>query len=375
MNESLVREVIEIAKWYPSGGNKPPFCFRFCNDKQNPENSVLEVNYIAERSKHCLVYDEHLVLLTLGFAIEYLRNVFYLKGHSVSFSFDFDNFAFDKDKKAICSIKVAENAQFDWPTFNTATLLERVTDRRKYKAITEDEAGYIKELVFQSQTAFHLNLSARILKFFSLCDAQLWNSKTLGLEIFDEAKFSGKPLIGMPWKNLGVDFFEAMPIWFIQKMPFLFSVFKPIAFPMMKLIQYSNWRSSASALIYKENINDSRETRVINAMKLMNDMLRLTGEGYVSQPSTLSTHILNYPIQKQDANLENTKAKLALKDLNKDIVEVRDNLTLDDDAFVGWILRIGKAKEGRLNKNCRTLREGLDSEVQGGVTLLSVSQI
>ena len=351
MNKKLIESVLEIARYYPSGDNSQPFRFRW-REKDN----VLLVDYIAAEAEHTLAYDEYTLFITLGAALEYIRNAFAIYDTNVVFNLSLNNFDVKEDHPAICSVSATDSPSILGTKLSKETLLNRVTDRRPYQPYEsiQIDADNIQKSLRYTDCQLHINAATETLDFFALCDSMVWQSPTLGLDIMSTVTFSDPPAVtGLPWRNLGLKKAETYPIRLLQKYPWLFKVFKALgAAKAMQKSQRQLWCSSSSFLVFIYLPGLSNEEKILSNMELMNTLLTLSAQGYSFQPSTMSTDILNFPV-KPTKNLQ-TAANLELDEIKALINDTREKLKLGNRQ-VNWILRCGKAHTP-FPQNAHTLR-------------------
>jgi hypothetical protein len=352
MNKQEITKVVELARWYPSGDNCQPFRFVFINDE-------LQINYHANYAKHALIYNNDLILMTLGFAAEYSRNALHNFKFNFEISFNLEGFCYDKDQLNICCFKLIEKENSTdcvMPFIAPETLLSRVTDRRQFKnpnEISQWLSDYLKQCKYANCKDYY-DVPKNVLKFFADCDSLIWTSKKLGVDIMNSVSFAEPPgKTGLPWRNLGLAKLETLPIKWIQNNNKLFNLFSALGSrKTMAMSQMKLWNSSKSCLVFSTP-NDCIDEHVVKAsMEMLNCILTLSERNYHVQPSTISTLVLNYPLQST-TNLQTT-ASVDLDSIASKVNETRNFLGLKTEK-IQWILRFGQNIEPVPKEN-RTLR-------------------
>ena len=143
--------------------------------------------------------------------------------------------------------------------------MQRITNRGIYQTGSFDDVdvNQINQKLTYSQCMLLLDGSNKTLDFFASCDCAVWLSKRLGLDIMNSVSFMKNPVVGLPWRNLGLSAPEVFPIKLIQLHHSFYDLFKALgAAFMMKLGQRKLWNSAKSALIftYNENLNTEQNT-------------------------------------------------------------------------------------------------------------------
>ncbi|MDN4501795.1 hypothetical protein QX776_05255 [Alteromonadaceae bacterium BrNp21-10] len=347
MDIETVKAAMETAKYYPSGDNCQGFSFRW-------HEKALHIDYSAKSFDHSLVFDSSTILMTLGFLNEYIRNSFAESQKQVNFVYDFKNFDVHADKQSLCKVSESQCPEITLQTYPKRTLLDRVTDRRPYLDYSTIELDEFEIEHTHSKSKLIKNVSSDVLDFFAHCDSLVWTSKKLALDIMSTVTFSSPPSKkGLPWQNLGLKKSETLPIKLLQKYPWLFSVFRTLgAQNAMKKSQAALWHSSSSILVFSYKKGISYEDKVLANMELMNKILELVDLGYSFQPSTISTFILNVPLNPQ-TNIK-TETGIQLDSISSQIPQIREKLNLGDNE-VNWVLRFGKTSSP-LDQSNRTLR-------------------
>ena len=121
---------------------------------------------------------------------------------------------------------------------------------------------------------------------------------------------------------------------------------------MMKFGQKKLWKSSESALIFSLNPQLSLEEKIKSSAGMFTIMLKLTSLGYVFQPSTLSTELLNSSVKLKTNILSATDMKAP--SITSKIEKYRQVLNVGNRE-IQWILRVGKPFTP-LSKGSRTNR-------------------
>jgi hypothetical protein len=337
MDKTLATKVIETARFYMSGDNCQPFRYRF-----NIATQTFHIDYLADKAKHALVYDNYTICLSLGILLEYLKVSLHHHSFNIKLSFDFDHFSVFKDQRSVCSVKLFQDKDALDNSYLYNTLTQRITNRGMYQNgdFNEVDINQINQSLTYSKCILLQELPNQTINFFSSCDCAVWLSKRLGLDIMNSVSFIKNPVTGLPWRNLGLSAPEVLPIKLIQLHHKFYDLFNAIgAATMMKIGQRKLWKSSKSALIftYNENINTKQKT--IASMELAECMLKLTRVGFAFQPSTLSAEMLNVMI-KQDRNLINNTS-MKHTSLIEESKFQREELGLGSSE-VQWVLRVGK---------------------------------
>jgi hypothetical protein len=337
MDKVLATKVIDTARFYMSGDNCQPFRYRF-----NIATQTFHIDYLADKAKHALVYDDYTISLSLGILLEYLQVSLQHHSYNTKLSFNFINFSVFRDQLSVCTVKIANDKnQKDYSDLYSA-LLQRITNRGIYQTGSFDDVNVnqINHKLTYSQCTLLQDTSNKTIDFFASCDCAVWLSKRLGLDIMNSVSFMENPVVGLPWRNLGLRAPEVFPIKLIQLHHGFYDLFKALgATFMMKNGQRKLWNSAKSALIFTYNENLNTEQKTIASMEMAECMLQLTQIGYAFQPSTLSAEMLNVSV-KSDKNLINTTAMkhtslIAESKIQREILGI-------GQAEVQWILRLGK---------------------------------
>lgn len=337
MDKILATKVIEAARFYMSGDNCQPFRYRF-----NIATQTFHIDYLADKAKHALVYDDSTITISLGILLEYLKISLQHHSFNTNLSFNFTNFSVFKDQRSVCTVKLTNDKNPKEHSDLFSSLSQRITNRGLYQAgcFEDIDINQINQNLTYSQCKHLQDASKKTIDFFASCDCAVWLSKRLGLDIMNSVSFITNPVTGLPWRNLGLSAPEVLPIKLIQLHHSFYDMFKAIgASFMMKMGQLKLWNSAKSALIfvYKENLNAEQKT--IASMEMAKCMLLLTQKGYAFQPSTLSAEMLNVAV-KSDNNLINS-THMKQTSLVAESKTQRDTLGIGQ-AEVQWILRVGK---------------------------------
>ncbi|MFT5923950.1 MAG: hypothetical protein ACI9LE_000942 [Paraglaciecola sp.] len=348
ISSAIVLAAIDSARFYPSGDNCQCFRFHFSEPQQR-----LSIIYKAELAKHTLVYDDFVLTLTLGGLLEYLRIAFLHHGFAINYQTHPEDFSPYQDH-AVATLTFSKGAATA-NEIKLATLKNRVTDRRAFLP----PANLRKDLatcLFDSplDVSAHTEAVDDTLQFFSICDSLVWQSRPLGMDIFNSVNFTQAPLTGLPPTNLGISKLQVLPIKLIQKQAAFYDIFKLCgAQNTQTKTQLTLWQSSRAFLCASHPKNASWAQKIIFSQQLMSLTLRLSELGYAFQPSTLSTEILNLPI-KPLRNLQTTAA-LKLHQVEDKLSHVRTCLGLNATQQVLWIIRCGKV-QSPLPQKARTHR-------------------
>jgi hypothetical protein len=348
INSAIVLAAVDTARFYPSGDNCQCFRFHFSEPKQR-----LSIIYKAELAKHTLVYDDFVLTLTLGGLLEYLRIAFLHHGFAIDYHTHPEDFSPYQDH-TVATLTFSAGAATASET-KLATLKNRVTDRRAFLPpdnLREDVAACLLDSPLD--VSAHTEAVDDTLHFFSICDSLVWQSKPLGMDIFNSVNFTQAPLTGLPPKNLGISQLQVLPIKLIQKQAAFYDLFKLCGAQYAQTkTQLELWQSSRAFLCASHPKNASWAQKVLFSQQLMSLTLRLSEQGYAFQPSTLSTEILNLPL-KPLRNLQTT-AELKLHQVEDKLSHMRTNLGLNATQQVLWILRCGKV-QSPLPQEARTQR-------------------
>ncbi|MFT2090419.1 hypothetical protein [Paraglaciecola sp. 2405UD69-4] len=352
MDKELAVKIIDTAKYYMSGDNCQPFRFRF-----NLSTQTFHVDYLADKAKHALVYDDYTIAITLGSLLTYI--LVSLEEHSFSSDVEFNlaNFSPFTSQESVIALKVIKSGNQSKLATKSLyqALTKRAVDRRPYlpaSFISADETLLNNNLQL-SQCKLIKNIPQDLLNFLSNCDCTVWQSKGLGLDIMNSVAFDTKSETGLPWRNLGLSKAEVFPIKLIQFHHVFFDLLKFIgARLMMKFAQKKLWVSSQSALVFSVQAGMSLEEKVNASSEMFNVLLNLTNLGYAFQPSTLSTEILNSDIKPKLNIFSATGIKAPY--LQSDVAKYRKLLSVETRE-IQWILRIGKPS-GDLPNNSKTNR-------------------
>jgi len=337
MDQVLATKVIDTARFYMSGDNCQPFRYRF-----NIANQTFHIDYLADQAKHALVYDDSTITISLGMLLEYLKISLQHHSFDTELSFNFIDFSVFKDQPSVCSVKLIKAKNQNDHSHLYSSLSQRITNRGTYKTGSFDdvEINHINQNLTYSRCLLLHDASNKTLDFFASCDCAVWLSKRLGLDIMNSVSFLKNPVVGLPWRNLGLRIPEVLPIKLIQLHHSFYDLFKALgAAFMMKIGQRKLWNSAKSALIFTYNENLSTEQKTIAGMEMAECMLQLTHIGYAFQPSTLSAEMLNVSV-KSDTNLINATA-MKHTHLIVESESQREILGIGQ-AEVQWVLRLGK---------------------------------
>jgi hypothetical protein len=337
MDKVLATKVIDTARFYMSGDNCQPFRYRF-----NIATQTFHIDYLADKAKHALVYDDYTIVISLGGLLTYLETSLAKCGYVVTVNFNLENFSPHSDQKNILETKLIKNEEQKSNDELFAALTKRAVDRRPYKSSADidiDENLLNDGLQF-NQCRLVKDAPADLLNFFASCDCTVWNSKKLGLDIMNSVSFDPLSGTGLPWRNLGLRKAEVFPIRLIQYHHRFYDLLKMIgARMMMKMGQKKLWHSSKSALIFTLKPNLVLEEKINASADMFNILLKLTSLGYAFQPSTLGTEILNSDL-KVETNLI-TSTGMQAQCLTSLIIKHRAYLDAGTNE-IQWILRIGK---------------------------------
>jgi hypothetical protein len=348
ISSAIVLAAVDSARFYPSGDNCQCFRFHFSESQQR-----LSITYKAELAKHTLVYDDFVLTLTLGGLLEYLRIAFLHHGFAIDYHTHPEDFSPYQDHAvATLTFTVGAAAASE---IKLATLKNRVTDRRTFLPpanLREDVASCLLDSPLD--VSAHTEAVDDTLNFFSICDSLVWQSRPLGMDIFNSVNFTQAPLTGLPPTNLGISKLQALPIKLIQKQAAFYDIFKLCGAQYAQIkTQLTLWQSSRAFLCASHPKNASWEQKILFSQQLMSLTLRLSEQGYAFQPSTLSAEILNLPL-KPLSNLHTTAA-LKLHQVENKLSHIRTILGLNATQQVLWILRCGKV-QSTLPQEARTQR-------------------
>ena len=348
ISSAIVLAAVDSARFYPSGDNCQCFRFHFSEPQQR-----LSIVYKAELAKHTLVYDDFVLTLTLGGLLEYLRIAFLHHGYAIDCHTHPEDFSPYHDH-TVATLTFSSGAATT-NEIKLATLKNRVTDRRAFLApanLREDVTACLLDSPLD--VSAHTEAVDDTLQFFSICDSLVWQSRPLGMDIFNSVNFTQAPLTGLPPKNLGISQLQVLPIKLIQKQAAFYDMFKWCGAQYAQTkTQLALWQSSRTFLCASHPINATWSQKVLFSQQLMSLILRLNEQGYAFQPSTLSTEILNLPL-KPARNLHTTAA-LKLHQVEDKLSHIRSSLGLNATQQVLWILRCGKV-QSPLPQDARTQR-------------------
>jgi hypothetical protein len=337
MDKVLATKVIDTARFYMSGDNCQPFRYRF-----NIANQTFHIDYLANQAKHALVYDDSTITISLGMLLEYLKISLQHHSFDTELSFNFNGFSVFKNQTSVCTVKLTRYKNQKDHSDLYSSLSNRITNRGIYQSgsFEDVDINQINHTLTYSRCMLLQDTSNKTIGFFASCDCAVWLSKRLGLDIMNSVSFMENPVVGLPWRNLGLRAPEVIPIKLIQLYHGFYDVFKAFgAASLMKMGQRKLWNSAKSALIFTYNENLNTEQKVIASMEMAECMLQLTQLGYAFQPSTLSAEMLNVSV-KSDNNLINSTAMKHTSLIAESKIQ-RETLGIVQ-AEVQWVLRVGK---------------------------------
>jgi hypothetical protein len=337
MDKVLATKVIDTARFYMSGDNCQPFRYRF-----NIATQTFHIDYLADKAKHALVYDDSTIIISLGMLITYLNISLQHHNFNTILSFNFTDFAVFKDQRSLCNVKLGIGKDSKDYRNLYSTLLKRITNRGIYHPGSFDDVDItpINQKLTYSKCSLLHEIPNKTVSFFVDCDCAVWLSKRLGLDIMNSVSFMKDPVVGLPWRNLGLKAPEVLPVKLIQLHHSFYDVFKAVgAAFMMKVGQRKLWNSAKSALIFTYSENLSTEQKTIASIEMAECMLQLTQIGYSFQPSTLSAEMLNVSV-KPDKNLINSTTMKQTSLIAESAIQ-RKKLGIGRSE-VQWILRVGK---------------------------------
>ena len=352
MDKTLATKVIDTARFYMSGDNCQPFRYRF-----NIATQTFHIDYLADKAKHALVYDDYTIVVTLGGLLTYLKISLAEYNYGIEIDFNVEGFSPHNDQKNILVVNIAQAVDEEQSSNHElfTALTQRAVDRRPFMPssnINIDENQLNNGLQF-SQCQLIKGVPADLLDFFASCDCTVWQSKKLGLDIMNSVSFDPLSGTGLPWRNLGLNRAEVFPIKLIQFHHRFYDCLKIMgARMMMKFGQKKLWNSSESAIIFTLNPHLSLEQKIQSSADMFTIMLNLTSLGYVFQPSTLSTEILNSSVKNKTNILNATGMKAP--SITSNIAKHRHALHVGTRE-IQWILRVGKpitplSKDSRTNR-------------------------
>ncbi len=127
MDKTLAKKVIDTARFYMSGDNCQPFRYRF-----NITTQTFHIDYLADKAKHALVYDDYTIVVTLGGLLTYLKISLAKYDYAVKVSFNVENFSPHRDQKNILVAKLVTDVKQESNDELFAALTQRAVDRRPY---------------------------------------------------------------------------------------------------------------------------------------------------------------------------------------------------------------------------------------------------
>ncbi len=362
MESHVVREALEIARYYPSGENCQCFQFRF-------DGQRLYVDYVAQRASHALIYDASLIALTLGGLAEYLRNAFAALGYHATLHFDWEAFDCHKDHAGIATLGFDRmgDARSGHITdcmsgcYDASTLRNRVTDRRPYHPPNPGELSAVVQSQRWHYMTCHVQgtLSEACTSAFAQCESHIWQAERIVRDITSAIHFEGtNPQTGLPWNNLGVSRYEVLPIKWVKSHPWLIKAFERLGMQrLMYRSQLDLWRSGNAGIVFTYHPDLSLAEKTLACMEMMQCVLGLTQAGFAVQPSTITTEVLN--IGHKPVKNICTEAGYTMPALAERSQHLRTRLALPDHQEVAWVLRVGRPTSP-FPAEARTHRMSLD---------------
>ena len=333
-----VKKACEQARNYASGDNKQPFRFRF-----NQQEARLSVDYLGSKAKHTLAYDDYTYVITLAYVCQYWRHALSSLAPvaSVELGQVPSNFSVDVDNVLHLKLVDAEGERSPL----SEALTQRLTYRKPFKTMTS-APSILTDLSFSSQLDLRVitERDPKLIKFVSRCDSLVWADKQLGLDIMGSVDFDhSPPKEGLPPENLGVPMRDTKPIRWIQNHTWLHGLFSSLQFgKVMEKTQAKLWDAGGGALLFTVTKDADFQAQFEACCEMVDVILLLAGQGYQTQPSTLTSEVLNIAV-KPGKNLA-SQINLDMATWRSQIEEMRDHLQLGNQKVM-WLMRFGQAAE------------------------------
>lgn len=351
-----LKEILNSARWAPSGDNCQPWRFRII------ENGIV-IKYRVDRGTHALNNNNHATYLSLGTLIEIIFLKSSEKGLHCSVIYQGEP---GPASPFVSTIKFSPAPNTKDPLADFIDL--RSTDRRPFSKdlLSVTEARSLAQ-AGRSLSGANLGLvsspSEAFLNYLIQSDEFMWQHKEVLKDLFQWLRLSKEEISatddGMPWQNLGLKAFEVPLFRWLRKHPEMPARLWNFGFAgkVNSMSRQSIVQSSGLVGIFIDH-NDS--THIINAGRLaMRVWLSLTSWGYGVQPLSLSSltafdFISGHPPQYSKESFH--------RHYSEGVALFREEFNMNEETLPIWLLRFGKPKTSRpmVRTNRRPLIELLD---------------
>ncbi|MCA0370283.1 MAG: ThiF family adenylyltransferase [Proteobacteria bacterium] len=284
-----LREVLDLARWAPSGDNMQPFTVKIVSqDVVHVEVHKMEV-YFQKYLK------EDLSALSFGVYFETLRQAATLYGYDAKWKETKEPLTFEVSFKKKKVMVVEESAPY---------IRARYTDRRPYKTtplrqdqidtLTGQTLGQGYRLVYREEEESRLNFARHEMKALGMILSEPSSAENMAQHISFDNLFS---LDKMPIESLGFSLLTRPFVKFFMKRPALMAMFSKLNLSLPVLYEYSylpHKNCAGHFAIVRDGKNEaaSEAARTIeDGQMIQRFWLKAASMGIALQPAYLQTAI------------------------------------------------------------------------------------
>lgn len=350
LTNTEIKQILEKANWYPSGDNCQPWSYEW-------DGKFLSLNLDPVRAKHPLDISQISSLLSLGCLIEGIDLAASEFGSKVS------HVASDLTKK---DDKILTKVSFSSPSKNiekndlSEFLAQRTTDRRPYdggKLSLSTLAEVVREQELFSPARIHTTsgISDELLEYILDTEDHFVSEPKILQATLNWVRFTTSDALktrdGLPWRNLGVHFWELPLLPLMRDYLFIGKMSKGFLRVQRRKEVKRQLVSSAGLVCVSVSKGDS--FGIVQAGRLMmRSWLSLTKQGYGVHPMTLAS-IFAFAAHENDPEVPAARREFYRKGCDL----LSKEFLIPNDATPLWMVRTGISNP--LPQKLRTLRRML----------------
>lgn len=350
LTNAEITQILEKANWYPSGDNCQPWSYDW-------DGKTLELKFDTVRAKHPLDISQISSLLALGCLVEGINLAASEFGSTVSYTVSdpsenegkiFSKLSFSSPSKDIKKNDLAE------------VLVQRTTDRRKFdggELSSRTLANSINQEELFSPARAHTvsKISNELFNYILDTEDHFVSEPKILQATLKWVRFTKNDALktrdGLPWRNLGVHFWELPLLPFIRDYLFLGKILKNFLRIQRRKEVKGQLDSSAGLVCVSVSKGDSYG--IVQAGRLMmRCWLALNKQGYGVHPLTLPS-IYAFAAHKNNPEVPATRRDFYRK--GSDLLS--KEFLIPEGAIPLWMVRTGISSP--LPKKMRTLRRRL----------------
>lgn len=357
---SELRQILALARSYPSGDNCQPFLFRW-------NGQSLDIEYDVARGRHRLNPQHLISWMTLGFLLEALDLAASQFGLSTEVDLPTTTSDF-QDIAPLSQTRVFFNRTNRKEDPLAQALLSRCTDRRGFstKPLSSESLNALSANCAAQNQKLKIQLSlinppypAKLRKLILATDALIWDDSEIFGDLLHWMRLSdsaSEPTHdGMPWRTLGIRPSERRLLYRLKKYPFLRRLVPSISLRLKSRRILANQLKQSGAIgVFAVPSVDS--TNLIQCGRsAMRCWLSLNSTGNGFHPLTLAS-FAPFAGRMQAWPTEITRRYQKVFDQAPEIL--RESFSLERGMIPLWMFRTGSTSE--LPQDLRTQRRPVD---------------